>query len=151
MKRSPITFDFALANPLSILIVDDNKINQFFLIELLKKKGYEVDTALNGREAVNMQSDHSYDLIFMDISMPEMDGLEAMGLIRGDDTLLHQPLIIAMTANALEHDRERCIEAGADDYLSKPVRIESIQDALRSAAMKAKDRHAGQEPLAIDQ
>lgn len=87
----------------------------------------------NGREAVDILNNESFDLILMDIQMPVMDGLEATGHIRSS-SIGQQPLIIAMTANAMSEDRERCIQAGMDDYISKPVNLNELMAALKEAS-----------------
>ena len=114
---------------LRILMAEDNTINQKVTQRVLEKLGLQSDIAANGLEAVKALENRPYDLILMDVQMPEMDGLTATETIRrmGDIT---QPIIIAMTANALKGDRERCLEAGMNDYVSKPVKIKDLQDAI---------------------
>ena len=115
--------------PLTILYAEDNPINQKIIQRMLAKMGYEIDIANNGAEAVKALSARPYDLILMDVSMPEMDGLTATRTIRmeqGDNG----PIIIAVTANAMKGDRERCLEAGMNDYLAKPVKIAQLQEML---------------------
>jgi CheY-like chemotaxis protein len=113
-----------------ILIVEDNAINQMVAARLLEKLGCRVDVAANGREAVEMVGLLPYDAIFMDCQMPEMDGFEATQEIRTrEGSGVHRP-IIAMTANAMRGDRERCFEAGMDDYVSKPIRKADLTEAL---------------------
>ncbi|MEO0895931.1 MAG: PAS domain S-box protein [Bacteroidota bacterium] len=116
---------------IKILIAEDNVVNQKVATRILAKLGYSADIAANGQEAVDAMGMRFYDLVFMDMQMPEMDGLTATGEIRKN--FLHReeyPLIVAMTANALIRDRERCIEAGMDDYISKPVKIDHIRDMM---------------------
>ena len=114
-----------------ILVVEDNRVNQKVALRLLKKLGYAADLASNGREALDRLATFSYDLVFMDCQMPEMDGFEATGAIREaeEGTGRHLP-IVAMTANAMEGDRDRCLAAGMDDYVSKPVQIEVLREML---------------------
>jgi len=113
-----------------VLIVEDNSVNQMVAARLLEKLGCRVDVAANGRKAVEMVSLVSYDVIFMDCQMPEMDGFEATQEIRRRESSgLHRP-IIAMTANAMQGDRERCLHAGMDDYVSKPIRKADLIEAL---------------------
>ncbi len=116
--------EFALANPYKILIAEDNFINQKLFIRVLNKLGYHPELANNGVEVLEKLNDGFYDLIFMDISMPEMDGMEATQIIR--NSFEKQPLIIAMTANAMAEDKEACLKAGMDDYISKPFKIEGL-------------------------
>ncbi len=116
--------------PLDILLVEDNPINQEVARGILRKMGYDPDIANNGEEAVQMVQDCEYHLVFMDIQMPVMDGIVATKEIiksLGDD----RPRIVAMTANAMQGDRERYLEAGMDDYVSKPIQLKAVTEALR--------------------
>lgn len=115
---------------LSILLVEDNRVNQKVAKQMLKRLGYEnISLANNGKEALFAFEKSLYDLVLMDVQMPEMDGLEATRQIRRQSEM-KQPWIIAMTANAMAGDREMCLEAGMNDYLSKPLRLQAIQDAI---------------------
>lgn len=139
VMQSPIhkfTKDFAERFPLKILIAEDNRINQKLAMKVLVKLGYNPDIAENGKEVLEEVSKVSYDLIFMDVQMPEMDGLEATRMVRL--CLSVQPIIIAMTANAMQGDREDCMRAGMDDYISKPVRLEELVVMLEKWALKIK-------------
>jgi len=114
----------------SILLVEDNPVNQKLAIAMLKRLGHRVDLACNGREAVEATERRGYDLVLMDCQMPEMDGFEATRRIREYEGEGEHQLVVAMTANAMVGDRERCLEAGMDDYVSKPVSLERIQGLL---------------------
>ena len=120
--------------PLRVLLCDDNLVNQKVAMRLLQQMGYRADLAANGLEALEALDRQPYDLIFMDVMMPEMDGLEATRMIRErQQQRSHSPnykspiVIVAMTANAMQGDREQCLAAGMDDYLAKPVRLEDIR------------------------
>ncbi len=113
-----------------ILIADDNAVNQKVALLMLKSLGYRADVAENGVEVLDALRRRQYDIVLMDVQMPEMDGLEATRRIRREWKDKKQPRIIAMTANAMRGDREECLEAGMDDYLSKPVRKEELRDAV---------------------
>jgi CheY-like chemotaxis protein len=99
---------------------------------MLEKLGYAADVAINGLEALEALDRESYDIVFMDVQMPKMDGLEATRRIRAKRGDADRPTVIGLTANALQGDREICLQAGMDDYLTKPVRLDQIQDALRN-------------------
>jgi signal transduction histidine kinase/HPt (histidine-containing phosphotransfer) domain-containing protein len=123
--------------PLSILLTDDNIINQKVALRLLQQLGYKADTAGTGKQALMALERKAYDVIFMDVQMPEMDGLEATRQIRAMQKEISPPphlnrpiVIIAMTANAMQGDREKCIAAGMDDYIPKPVRPEALQGVI---------------------
>jgi signal transduction histidine kinase/DNA-binding response OmpR family regulator len=125
-SASPFDPGMAERLPLRILVAEDNALNQRLLLRLLARMGYRADVAGNGIEAVDAIARQPYDLIFMDMQMPEMDGLEATGAIRGHAGRPAQPRIIALTANATAEDRERCLVAGMDDYLPKPIQIPDL-------------------------
>ena len=122
-------------HPLRILLAEDNAVNQKLALRILLQMGYRADVASNGIEAVESIERQKYDVILMDVQMPEMDGLDATRRIR-NLTNVTQPRIIAMTANALEGDRELCIAAGMEDYISKPIRVNELVDALMKAERK---------------
>jgi signal transduction histidine kinase/ActR/RegA family two-component response regulator len=116
--------------PLRILVAEDNVINQKVALLLLQQLGYAADVAADGEETLAALRRQRYDVIFMDVQMPGMDGLEATRRIRDEWPAEERPRIIAMTANALRDDREGCLAAGMDDYLSKPVLLEDLRAAL---------------------
>ena len=115
---------------LNVLLVEDHLINQKLAITLLERWGHHVEVAGNGQVAVEMAANQQFDVILMDMMMPVMDGLEATRLIRASETIRRTP-IIAMTANAMEADRERCMQAGMDDYLSKPIKAQELRQMLQ--------------------
>lgn len=124
IEKKKLSENFALDHPMSILVADDNLVNQKLAERILVKLGYKPGIAPNGREVLNIMKKIDYDLIFMDVQMPEMDGLEATRMLRS--TNQHQPVIIAMTANAMQGDREMCMDAGMDDYISKPIKLDEV-------------------------
>jgi signal transduction histidine kinase/ligand-binding sensor domain-containing protein/DNA-binding response OmpR family regulator len=128
-KKSLFSVDFAKDYPMDILIAEDNLINQKLILRILTKMGYEPDTVADGSLVLTSLAQKSYRLILMDVQMPEMDGLEATRRIRQNNEIL-QPVIVAMTANAMPEDREICIDAGMDDYLSKPIKLGEIISIL---------------------
>jgi PAS domain S-box-containing protein len=130
-KHKPqIDPNIALRQPLRILLVEDNVVNQKVAVRLLSRMGYQVDVAMHGREALTMLEHRLYDVILMDVQMPEMDGVEATRQIRELWLPHEQPWIIAMTAYALEGAQDWCLSSGMDDYVSKPVRVEELVRAL---------------------
>lgn len=112
-----------------ILLAEDNQMNQFIAKKIFSTLGYTIDIAVNGREAVTMHKNNSYDIIFMDVQMPEMDGLEATKKIHAMDQS-RKPVIVAMTANALKEDEDICFAAGMQDFLAKPFTIEQLKMVL---------------------
>jgi signal transduction histidine kinase/CheY-like chemotaxis protein len=130
-KLSPITHSGNspkdIPQGLNILLVEDNKVNQMLVIKLLEKIGANVDVAGNGREAVEKAAAGEYDVIFMDVQMPEMNGLEATVEIRKSEEASGSRVpIVAMTANAMKEDRDNCLNAGMDDFISKPIKREIL-------------------------
>jgi CheY-like chemotaxis protein len=113
-------------------VAEDHPINQKLAMAILTKRGYRVTLVADGREAMAKFSDERFAAILMDMQMPEMDGLEATMAIRQleSDQKLPRTPIVAMTANAMQGDRERCLEAGMDDYLSKPIRADALFSLL---------------------
>ena len=117
-----------------VLLVEDSAVNQLLAIEMLEVLGVVVETAETGLEALERLQAKRYDLVLMDVQMPEMDGLEATRRIRAGQHAGAEPTrlpIIAMTANAMRGDRERCLAAGMDDYLSKPVDFEALRKCMQ--------------------
>ncbi len=113
-----------------LLLTEDNMVNQKVALRMLDKLGIRAEIASNGKEACDAVQLRSFDIILMDVQMPEMDGFEATRAIREMTHLKQQPVIVAMTANALKGDRERCLEAGMDDYISKPVKIDELREMV---------------------
>jgi len=122
--------DLALRRPLSILLAEDHPVNQRVMLVLLAHLGYRADLARNGREVFDALARQPYDVILMDVQMPEIDGLEATRRIRRELPADRQPRILALTAHVMAGDRERCLEAGMDGYLSKPLQLADLAAAL---------------------
>ncbi|MBE9070163.1 response regulator [Leptolyngbya cf. ectocarpi LEGE 11479] len=133
VKKLSVQPTLSAENPLRILLVEDILLNQKVALQILKTLGYWADVVENGKAAIAAIQQHTYDLVLMDIQMPEMDGLEATKYIRSDPDVI-QPRIVAMTAHALQEDRETCLAAGMDDYLSKPIRKRDIAMALQQCS-----------------
>ncbi|WP_165774526.1 response regulator [Candidatus Viridilinea mediisalina] len=131
-------FDATMATrmPLRILLAEDNIINQRVALKMLGRLGYRADVAANGLEVLDALARQHYDIVFMDVQMPELDGLEAARRINRELAAERRPYIIAMTANAMQGDRELCLAAGMDDYISKPVRVEDLVLALEQSGTK---------------
>jgi CheY-like chemotaxis protein len=132
--------------PLRILLAEDNAVNQKLALLLLKRMGYRADVAANGLEVLETLQRQHYDVILMDVQMPDMDGLEASRAIHEGWEGSQRPRIIAMTANAMQGDREECLAAGMDDYLTKPIQITALQEALERAGLWAKRRTTPLQP-----
>ena len=126
----------AARHPLRILLAEDNLVNQKLALRLLQQMGYRADIAGNGIEAIDCCKRQPYDLVLMDVQMPEMDGLEASRRITATALAAARPRIVAMTANAMQGDREACIAAGMDDYLTKPIRIDQLVEALQKTTAR---------------
>jgi signal transduction histidine kinase/CheY-like chemotaxis protein len=135
--RPALDLEMAIRHPLRILVAEDNVVNQKLALRLLSQMGYRADVAANGLEVLQAVDRQSYDVILMDVQMPEMDGLEATRCLCTRLSAMQRPRIIAMTANAMQGDREMCLEAGMDDYLSKPIRVEELVKALNSVSSPA--------------
>ena len=141
-KQTEINSKLADNIPIRILVAEDNMVNQKVALKILDKMGFRADIAANGIEVLEALQRIKYDVIFMDILMPEMDGFEATKQIIKKYKPEDRPKIIAMTANAMQGDKEICIEAGMDDYISKPVRIEEIQNVIiKWAELIAKEKN----------
>ncbi|TMI91530.1 MAG: response regulator, partial [Bacteroidetes bacterium] len=130
--------EFSQQFPLRILVAEDNLVNQKLATKMLGKLGYQADLACNGKEVMEMVGHEHYDIILMDVQMPEMDGLEATRMIR--TCLELQPIIIAMTANVMLGDRDECIQAGMDDYISKPIELNELLGQLEKWFLAIKDK-----------
>ncbi|MEM9026287.1 MAG: response regulator, partial [Verrucomicrobiota bacterium] len=123
--------------PLKILIAEDNKVNQRVLTHMLKRYGHQADLADDGDQATKMAKEKAYDLIFMDVQMPVLSGLEATAKIREDASSASQGAwITALTANATKEDTEECLESGMDSFMSKPIILNKLTENLDAAAKK---------------
>jgi GAF domain-containing protein/CheY-like chemotaxis protein len=128
--RPMIDTDMGVRHPLRILVAEDNVVNQKLALRFLQQMGYRADLASNGIEAIESVERQTYDVVLMDVQMPEMDGLEASRRITAKWPADARPRIVAMTANAMAGDREMCLAAGMDDYITKPIRVDQLVDAL---------------------
>jgi CheY-like chemotaxis protein len=141
--KTPVSEAVESCPPLRILLAEDSPLNQKLAVSLLTKWGHAVTVANNGQEAVAAVARQPFDLVLMDIQMPEMNGLEATQAIRRWERPqgLHLP-IVALTAHALQGDRERCLEAGMDGYVSKPIRREELYQVLAAHVPRQNDDQA---------
>ncbi len=128
--RPKIDPDMGVRHPLRILVAEDNVVNQKLALRILQQMGYRADLAANGIEAIESVERQTYDVVLMDVQMPEMDGLEASRRITAKWPAGARPRIVAMTANAMQGDREMCLAAGMDDYITKPIRVDQLVEAL---------------------
>uniref|UniRef100_I2Q5M5 Response regulator with CheY-like receiver domain and winged-helix DNA-binding domain n=1 Tax=Desulfovibrio sp. U5L TaxID=596152 RepID=I2Q5M5_9BACT len=131
---------------LAVLVVDDNDVNRLYMLHLLRKFGHRPATASNGREALDMMSREPFDVVLMDVQLPDMDGLAVTRIVRAGQCGTANPAnipILALTAFAMAEDRERCLEAGMDDHLGKPVRVPEL---LAAVARSVERRRSGLEP-----
>ncbi|MEM9245785.1 MAG: response regulator, partial [Cyanobacteria bacterium P01_F01_bin.153] len=145
-RRPELSFDESMGDrhPLRILLADDHAVNQKVATQILKRMGYRADVAGNGLEVLAALRLQTYDVVLMDVQMPEMDGLSATRRIREEWPPERQPTIVAMTANAMQGDREACLEAGMDSYVSKPIQINRLATVLRECrGLKTGDRDGG--------
>jgi PAS domain S-box-containing protein len=143
---APAAWDFAAPdiklsreyknNPVRILLAEDNEVNTRYFVKLLQLKGLDCDLAANGEEAVRAAEKTDYDIIFMDCQMPGMDGYEATGKIRALEGTKRRAVIIALTAYAMEEDKNRCLQAGMDDFINKPVKVPQFEQVLRKYIRK---------------
>jgi CheY-like chemotaxis protein len=146
-SKPEVDKELAKRYPLKILLAEDNVVNQKVALKILERMGYRADVAANGKDAVDAVQRQIYDVVLMDVQMPEMDGLEATSLIRqklGE----RRPWIIALTANALQGDREKYLGVGMDDYLSKPIRVDELAKVLSHASQQA-SRSSAPEILSV--
>lgn len=146
-SAAPSVLQKAERQAIRILLAEDNPVNQAVALSMLKKLDYRVDVVADGQEAIEALSRISYDLVLMDCQMPELDGFEATALIRNlsSPVLNHAVTVIAMTANAMAGDRERCLRAGMDDYIAKPVEPKKLEQVLEKWLVLYKD---GQDAVA---
>ncbi len=136
VEKQKVDAELAARHPLRILLAEDNLVNQKLALRLLEQMGYRADLASNGLEALQSVKRQIYDVVLMDVQMPEMDGLEASRRITQDKNPKDRPRIIAMTANAMQGDREMCLTAGMDDYIAKPIRVGRLVEALMNTAKR---------------
>jgi CheY-like chemotaxis protein len=142
--------ELAAKMPLRILLAEDNAVNQKVALRLLARLGYRADVAANGLEAVDAVQRQPYDVVLMDVQMPEMDGLEASRRIKTGEAAT-VPRIIALTADAMQGDREKCLAAGMDDYITKPIHVEDLVAALaRTRPQSAAEDPKPEEPPVLD-
>ncbi len=142
--REPLVRAGAVPSDLRVLLAEDHLVNRQVALGLLRTLGVEADVAENGAEAVAAVAARPYDVVFMDVHMPEMDGLEATRRIRADLPDRRQPRIIALTANAFSEDAARCLDAGMDDFLAKPVRLDDLRRVLHAPPTRDPVPDAGQ-------
>jgi signal transduction histidine kinase/DNA-binding response OmpR family regulator/PAS domain-containing protein len=151
---TPFDPDMGRRFPLRILLAEDNATNQKLALRLLARMGYRADVAANGLEALQALERQTYDVVLMDMQMPEMDGLETTRHIHQRWPGEQHPYVIAMTANAMEGDREMCLAAGMDDYISKPIRVEALVQALERGSadvhLRRMDRDTDQTQVGIE-
>ncbi|RMH69562.1 MAG: PAS domain S-box protein [Gemmatimonadetes bacterium] len=149
-KRPQIDSKMAERLPLKILLAEDNLVNQKLAIRLLERMGYRIDVVANGLEAVEAVARQQYDVVLMDVQMPEMDGLEATRTICRTYPPSQRPHIIAMTADAMKGDREKCLNAGMDNYITKPVKFDQLMNALEQAVQQSARRSEETPPMAVE-
>lgn len=135
-------FDTITDSTLKVLIVEDDHINQRLLKKMLNKMGVYPEVVSNGLEALEIQAQHKFNVIFMDINMPIMDGFEATKIIRGDVQSYGKPIIVAVTANSVTGDKDLCLNAGMDDYISKPIKRDKLNDLIERILKKEEVSHS---------
>ncbi len=148
-RALPVERDLAQRLPRRILIAEDNAVNQKVALRILQRMGYRADVAANGVEAVDAVRRQHYDIVFMDVQMPELDGIQATCAIRALP-LETQPWIVAMTAGAMREDRDACLAAGMDDYVSKPVQVHELGAAIQRTAAARPASAEGAPPATSD-
>ena len=138
-ERETRQFDGSTAtrHPLRILVAEDQPVNQKVILKILQRLGYRPEVVANGLEVLQALRQQFFDVILMDVQMPELGGLEATARIRSTFPAFHQPHIIALTANAMSEDMQACLNAGMNDYVPKPVRVPDLIRALQGASQKA--------------
>jgi CheY-like chemotaxis protein len=129
VSQTKLSVDFSSEYPYRILVAEDNEMNQHVIGHILGRLGYKPNFVQTGQEAVEAANQQDYDMILMDVQMPEMDGLEATRIIR--KTVVKQPVVIALTANTMEGDDDECLNAGMNDYISKPIKLEDLMDKFK--------------------
>lgn len=152
-KRDPagqMDAEMGRRHPLRILLAEDNIVNQKVAVRILERLGYRTDVVANGLEVLQALRRQTYDVVFMDVQMPEMDGLEAARQICLRFSREKRPRLIAMTAYALEGDRERCLAAGMDDYVSKPIRVNELVKSLERCQQRERAPRAAQSPQSVE-
>jgi CheY-like chemotaxis protein len=147
--RLPDEPDFALRLPFTILVVEDNPVNQKLILLLLAKLGYRADTAANGLEAVRSLQRQAYDVVFMNVYMPGMDGIEATRRIQKISSENERPWIVALTSDAMQSDRDICLGAGMRDVVTKPVQMADLRKSLLNVQRRADPDLADLEEWAI--
>lgn len=150
----PIDSQLGKQHPLRILLAEDNLINQKVALQLLARIGYQADVVIDGLQVLEALRRQPYDVVLMDMQMPQMDGLTATRYICQEWSKAERPRIIAMTANAMQGDREECLEAGMDDYLGKPIRVDALMQVLSqcqskvgTGVMETEEQRGGVSPL----
>ena len=148
-RRASYAIDTTLAaqRPLRILLAEDNVVNQKVAVRLLERMGYRPDVASNGLEALEAVHRQRYDVVLMDVQMPEMDGLEASRRIMSEFDAPKRPRLVALTANVLKGDKQMCLEAGMDDYLAKPLDLVHLRDALLRCVSEQKPEELASIPI----